>query len=38
MVSANLRLHDAINRVADNIEALRVLSRGRLLIQALRVR
>ena len=38
MVSANLRLHDAINRVADNPEALRVLGRGRLLIQALRVR
>lgn len=38
VVSANLRLHDAINRVADNVEALRVLSRGRLLIQALRVR
>ena len=25
IVSANLRLHDAINRVADNREALRVL-------------
>ena len=37
-MSANLRLHDAINRVANNSEALRVLSRGRLLIQALRVR
>ena len=38
IVSANLRLHDAINRVADNPEAVRVLGRGRLLIQALRVR
>lgn len=38
IVSANLRLHDAINRWADNPEALRVLSRGRLLIQALRAR
>ncbi len=38
VVSANLRFHDAINRVADNPEALRVLGRGRLLIQALRVR
>jgi DNA-binding GntR family transcriptional regulator len=37
-VSANLRLHEAINRVADNPEALRTLGRGRLLIQALRVR
>jgi DNA-binding GntR family transcriptional regulator len=38
VVSANLRFHDAINRVAGNPEALRVLGRGRLLIQALRVR
>lgn len=38
VVSANLRLHDAVNRVAANSEALRVISRGRLLIQALRVR
>jgi len=38
IVGANLRLHDAINRVADNPEALQVLGRGRLLIQALRVR
>lgn len=38
IVSANLRLHDAINRVADNPEALRVLGRGRLLVQTLRVR
>lgn len=38
IVSANLRLHHAINRVADNPEALRVLGRGRLLIEALRVR
>lgn len=38
IVSANMRLHDAINRWADNPEALRVLARGRLLIQALRTR
>lgn len=38
IVSANLRLHDSINRWADNPEALRVLGRGRLLIQALRAR
>jgi len=38
IVSANLRLHDAIHRWADNPEALRVLARGRLLIQALRAR
>jgi DNA-binding GntR family transcriptional regulator len=38
IVSANLRLHDAISRTADNPEAMRVLARGRLLIQALRVR
>lgn len=38
IVNANLRLHDAISRTADNPEAMRVLSRGRLLIQALRVR
>jgi DNA-binding GntR family transcriptional regulator len=38
VVSGNLRLHDAINRVADNPEALRTLGRGSLLIQALRVR
>ena len=38
IVTANLRLHDAINRAADNPEALRMLGRGRLLIQALRVR
>lgn len=38
MVDANLRFHGAINRVADNPEALQVLGRGRLLIQALRVR
>lgn len=38
IVDANLRLHHAINRVADNPEALQVLGRGRLLIQALRVR
>lgn len=38
IVNANLRLHHAINRVADNPEAMHVLGRGRLLIQALRVR
>ena len=38
IVGANLRFHQAINRVADNPEALRVLGRGRLLIEALRVR
>jgi len=38
VVNANLRLHHAINRVADNPEAMHVLGRGRLLIQALRVR
>jgi DNA-binding GntR family transcriptional regulator len=38
IVTANLRLHDAIGRTADNPEARRVLARGRLLIQALRVR
>lgn len=38
IVGANMRLHHAINRVADNPEALQVLSRGRLLIEALRMR
>lgn len=38
MVSANLRLHAAINQIADNPEAVRVLSQGRLLVQALRMR
>ncbi|MEO8754859.1 MAG: GntR family transcriptional regulator [Casimicrobiaceae bacterium] len=38
VVSANLHLHHAINRVADNPEALQVLGRGRLLIETLRVR
>ena len=38
IVNANLRLHDAISRTADNPEAMRVLARGRLLIQSLRVR
>jgi DNA-binding GntR family transcriptional regulator len=38
MVNANLRLHAAINGVADNREALQVLGRGRLLIEALRMR
>jgi DNA-binding GntR family transcriptional regulator len=38
IVNANLRLHEAIGRTADNPEAMRVLARGRLLIQALRVR
>ena len=38
IVGANLRFHQAINRMADNPEALSVLGRGRLLIEALRVR
>jgi len=38
MVGANLHFHHAINRVADNPEALQVLGRGRLLIEALRIR
>jgi DNA-binding GntR family transcriptional regulator len=38
MVAANLHLHEAINQVADNPEAVRVLGQGRLLIQALRMR
>jgi DNA-binding GntR family transcriptional regulator len=38
IVRANLRFHHAINRRGDNPEALQVLGRGRLLIEALRVR
>jgi DNA-binding GntR family transcriptional regulator len=38
IVDRNLQLHEMINRVADNPEAVRVLGQGRLLIQALRVR
>lgn len=38
MLDANLRLHAAINDIADNPEAVRVLSQGRLLVQALRMR
>lgn len=38
MVAANLRLHAAINDTADNPEAVRVLSQGRVLVQALRMR
>jgi hypothetical protein len=38
IVSANLRLHDAIPRWADNPEALRVLAHGRPLVRALRAR
>jgi DNA-binding GntR family transcriptional regulator len=38
VVQANRRLHDMINRHADNDEAIRVLGRGRLLVEALRLR
>lgn len=38
MLAANLGFHAAINRIADNPEALKVLSQGRLLVQALRMR
>ncbi|RYF41416.1 MAG: FCD domain-containing protein, partial [Comamonadaceae bacterium] len=38
MIAANLQLHAAINQVADNPEAVRVLGQGRLLVQALRLR
>ena len=38
MVNANMHFHHAINRVADNPEALMVIARGRLLIEALRIR
>lgn len=35
---ANFALHNKINSVADNPDALRVLAQGRLLVEALRVR
>jgi len=38
VVSANREFHDSINRHADNPDAVRVLSQGRLLIEALRLR
>ncbi|WP_312407898.1 GntR family transcriptional regulator [Rhizobium sp.] len=38
MLRANLQLHSYINGVAKNPEALRVLARGRLLIEAMRIR
>jgi DNA-binding GntR family transcriptional regulator len=38
MLRANLQLHSFINGVAKNSEALRVLARGRLLIEAMRIR
>ncbi|WP_332682491.1 GntR family transcriptional regulator [Bosea sp. (in: a-proteobacteria)] len=38
MLRCNFRLHNFINRLADNSEALRVLDRGRLLIEAVRVK
>ena len=38
MLGANRRLHDAINAWANNPEALRTLARGRVLVDALRLR
>lgn len=38
LMRANSTLHEVINSVADNPEALRVLSQGRLLVEAIRVR
>jgi len=38
LLVANQRIHDAINAWADNPEALRTLSRGRVLVDALRLR
>ena len=38
LVTANRALHDAINEVAANPQASRVLAQGRLLIEALRLR
>lgn len=38
MLHANFRLHNFINRLPGNSEALRVLDRGRLLIEAIRVK
>jgi len=38
LVAINRRLHDVINEVADNPEALRMLAQGRVLADALRMR
>ena len=38
LLIANRRLHETINRRADNFEATRVLARGRVLVDALRMR
>jgi len=38
LVAINRRLHDVVNEVADNPEALRMLAQGRVLADALRVR
>ena len=38
MLGANRRLHDSINAWANNPEALRMLARGRVLVDALRLR
>ncbi len=38
ILRANFQLHSFINSTADNPEALRVLARGRLLIEAVRLR
>ena len=38
MLVANRRLHEAINQKAQNPEAIRVLSQGRVLVDALRLR
>jgi DNA-binding GntR family transcriptional regulator len=38
IMNANFELHEKINSVADNPDALRVLAQGRLLVEALRVR
>ena len=38
VVAANRRFHDVINAAADNPEALRMLARGRVLADALRLR
>jgi DNA-binding GntR family transcriptional regulator len=38
VVAANRRFHDVINAAADNPEALRMLERGRVLADALRLR
>jgi len=38
LVAANRRFHDVINAAANNDEALRVLARGRVLADAMRIR